>query len=339
MTLAYRVTSTRDVQTLRKLIYHPLVVLSITSLVGIQNVIAIFIDQDQYILLNLVGSPGDFFGVKVLANWFFIQFSIISIFSQIIYYYNYVNGVENTFIKIFQMMSGLLSPSSIGLKNQQDVMKLIKITRILNLVFKFNNKYNITAITFVFYILVYLVNNDILNTLIYGVPNSILMAMWAHNFMNIFGYQFLYFYIICVYIKIRIKKKNAILLEMTKGKRYIRIYNIPKSYYILYLEISEYNSTYWSKFLFNIWFNYGTVIIIIIIIIIKLPGLHLKLMIIYFLLIHVTIFLFIILTAASVNYEANKSYKILNSLLSIIFDQHLFINIRKRKNIMKVTLI
>ena len=120
------VTSNRNVQTPRKLYYHPLVVLSITTLVGIQHAIAMFIDQDHLILLNLVGSPGDFCGVKVLAIWFFIQFTIISIFSQIIYYYNYVNGVENTFIKIFQMMSGLLSPSSIGLKNQQDVLKLLE---------------------------------------------------------------------------------------------------------------------------------------------------------------------------------------------------------------------
>ena len=332
-------TSTRDVQTPRKLIYHPLVVLSITALVVIQHVIAIFVDQDHRILLNLMGSPGDFFGVKVLTNWFLIQFTLISIFSQIIFYYNYVKGVDNTFIKIFQMMSGKRLPSSIGLKNQQDVFKLINITRKLNWVIKLNNKYNITTLTFVFYFLVYLVNNDILNTLVYGVPNSILMTIWDHHCMNIFGYQFLYFNIICVYIKIRIKEKNAILLEMTKGKQFIRIQNIPKTFDALYREINDYNVTYWSKFLFNIWFNYGTVIIILIIIVVKLPSLHLKLMILYPVLIHSIIFLFIILTAASVNSEANKTYKILNSLLSLIFIQKINITCTKMKNIMKVIII
>ena len=330
------VTSTSNKKTPRKLIYHPLVVLSIISLVGIQNVIAIFIDQDHHMLLNLVGSPGDFYGVKIHTNWFIVQFTIISIFSQLIYYYNHVNGVEKTFIKIFHMMSGKRSPKGIGLKNQQDVMKLIRIARRLKWVLKLNNNYNITTIAFVFYLLVYLVNDDMLNTVVYGVPNSLLIAFWVHHSMNIFGYQFLYFYIICVYIKIKIKNKNAILLEMTKGKRFIRIQNIPKTFDALYREISEYNVSYWSKFLFNIWLNYGTVIIILIIMVHKIHGLHLKLMLLNPLLIHLTIFLFIILTAASVNSEANKSYRILNSLLCLIFVQSLFITSSKMKNIMKV---
>ena len=143
------------------------------------------------------------------------------------------------------MMSGQVSPSTIGLKNQQDVMKLIKITKKLNRVIKLNNNYNITTIAFVFLILVYLVINVILNILIYGVPNSILMAMWTHHSMNIFGYQFLYFYLICLYCKIRIIEINFTLREMTKGNRFMRIQNILKAYYTLYREINEYNVSYW----------------------------------------------------------------------------------------------
>ena len=332
------VTSTRDIPSRRNCFYHPLLVLSITSLVVIQKVIAIFIDQDNHILLNLVGSPDNFPG-KIHINWFIVQFTIIPIFSQIIYYYNHVNGVEKTFIKVFKMMSGSLSPTTIGLKDHHEVFKLLKITRILNWVLKLNNNYNIPILCFLFYLIVNLVANNILDSLVYGVPNSLLMAIWGNYCMNIFGYQFLYFYIICLYCKIKIREMNMIILKMTKGKRFIQIENISQTFDALYREINEYNATYWSKFLFNIWLNYGTAIIILMIALAATPTFLLKLIILYPIVIHATIFLFIILKAASVNSEANKSYRILNSLLCLILVQRISFSSKTVKNIIKVITI
>ena len=40
---------------------------------------------------------------------------IFSISIQLIYYYNYWKGIEPTFLSVFEMMSGLVTPNSIGL--------------------------------------------------------------------------------------------------------------------------------------------------------------------------------------------------------------------------------
>ena len=51
---------------------------------------------------------------------------ILTLSSQLIYYYNHRNGIKPTFLRVFQMMSGLVTPKSIGLFEEKDIKKLIK---------------------------------------------------------------------------------------------------------------------------------------------------------------------------------------------------------------------
>ena len=83
----------------------------------------------------------------------------------------------------------------------------------------------------------------------------------------------------------------------------------------LYVEINEYNTTYWSKFLLSVWITCGFVIVINIFIalFVKMP-LIIKIIYIYGTLISLIIFITIIFTASSVNSKANKSYKLFNRL-------------------------
>ena len=61
---------------------------------------------------------------------FGIQYKIAMIFTlifticiQLIYYYNYWKGIEPTFLSVFEMMSGLVTPNSIGLSDPQSVRR------------------------------------------------------------------------------------------------------------------------------------------------------------------------------------------------------------------------
>jgi hypothetical protein len=42
-----------------------------------------------------------------------------------------MNGIKPTFLKVFEMMSGLVSPNSIGLTNAGQIRKLITKTKVL----------------------------------------------------------------------------------------------------------------------------------------------------------------------------------------------------------------
>ena len=104
-------------------------------------------------------------------------------------------------------------------------------------------------------------------------------------------------------------------MQMQGGENFININKILASFDALYCEINEYNATYWSKFLFNMWTTMGTTSVTAFNFVLHTESVYLKFLFAYFVLIFTTIFLFTILTSASGNKQANKSYKIMNSLI------------------------
>ena len=167
---------------------------------------------------------------------------------------------------------------------------------------------------------IYVVNTNLYTTIVYGIPNSLMITISAHHLCNIMYGQLIYFYILCRYLRLKLKNLNESVLQMKRGIRFIRIQNILHSFNEIYLEINEYNTTYWSKFLFNIWIIFGSIIILLLhTLLFKNVNMLTKLGIIYGLIILPMIYLYTIFTASSVNSEANKSYKYLNSLYFQLF--------------------
>ena len=111
-------------------------------------------------------------------------------------------------------------------------------------------------------ILSYMYFTNIITTIIFGIPTSINIMLVTHFIGNIFIGKIIYFYILCRYLRLKLKNLNENVLQMKRGIRFIRIQNILNEFNEIYLEINEYNTTYWSKFLLIIWFTYGLPIII-----------------------------------------------------------------------------
>ena len=255
-------------------------------------------------------------------NLMVITIEALILSSQIIYYYNYRNGIKPTFLRVFQMMSGLVSPKSLGLTDETEILKLIGKTKFL---FKYTNLYLYSVLpgNTMIVMCVYISNGwSLRDTLFYGLPNGLNLGL---NFLlgnYIIVYQYLYFYILCLYLKIKINSLNEKLKEMKRRKRFIRIREILQSFDSLYSEINEYNTTFWSKYLFVFWFIFGTFLVVLLFVIIFMEIIFiLRLVFIYFIIIFGTSFLFIIFTASSVSYSVNNSYKTLNSLI-ISYSKH-----------------
>ena len=166
--------------------------------------------------------------------------------------------------------------------------------------------------------LIYLMEVSLVEFVIYGIPNTIFWTIWTNYFWNIIGYQTLYLYILCKYLRIKFNNVNQELIQMKSGIRFIRIRHTIHTLDALYREINEYNSTYWSKFLFIVWLTYGTTIVFLSMVLL-FSELHLLpfLCVVYILTVFCVSFVFLITTSASVNSCANKAYTLLNSNLVI----------------------
>ena len=99
----------------RKRIDHPLIAFIIVLLFFIKNLITTSLSDENEIVFRVLGDVGNFLGVRRFFGFSFVLFSFFPLFSQLIYYYNYRNGIKPTFLRVFQMMSGLVSPQSVGL--------------------------------------------------------------------------------------------------------------------------------------------------------------------------------------------------------------------------------
>lgn len=105
------------------------------------------------------------------------------------------------------------------------------------------------------------------------------------------------------------------MTEMMTKKKFLRIDATLHSLNRLYREIDEYNRSYWSKFLANVWFLFGLFLDLLIYATLFVPmSQDLKLFWFYYTSLIMVLYFFILSTVCSVNHEVNKSYPIVNSV-------------------------
>ena len=76
-----------------------------------------------------------------------------------------------------------------------------------------------------------------------------------------------YFYLICKYLKVKVRQLNKKVKQLKRWNNIRRhMKNILRSYDALFREITQYNITYWSKFLIVFWIGFGTFSVIFLII-------------------------------------------------------------------------
>ena len=253
------------------------------------------------------------FGLLIVFNQVVLNWPLIG--SQLIYYYNFKRGIKPSFLRLFRMMAGRLPPVSVGITDQEQLRKLLKVTRISMKLMKVNGNYLFPALGISLMTLLYLMNTNLLITLTFGLTQTIIVTLICHYISNLYGYQFLFFYLLCRYLRLKLKNLNKRVLDMKTGILFISIENILLSYNQIYKETSEYNTNYWSKFLFNVLMSFSIAIVMLIWMVLytNLPT-YIFVISVYISIIFWSVFVFTIFTAASVNSVTNESYRIMNSL-------------------------
>ena len=119
---------------------------------------------------------------------------------------------------------------------------------------------------------------------------------------------------------------------MINNKRFKNFKRILHSFDALYREIDEYNTTYWSKFLFIIWSLFGALAAQQSFIVIFTDiNIILRLITCYALFLILILFNFVFIITSSLNSHANKSYKLFNYLV-IYYSRFHSINKNKMLN-------
>jgi hypothetical protein len=295
---------------------NPLLIFIVLLYIIIKCFIFLLFKSNDHNFNIMIGNYPYFLGIENHINLLIIIGFIMPLIFQLINFYNYYNNIKPIYLKPFEMLSGLISPQSIGLNSTENIIKLIKLTKRLLIVEKFN-KITIPIPSFYTCFIPISINSTFGQIILYAIPWSCYYGLIGYYYYNIMVYQAIYFYIICVYLKIKIKSYNNYMLTLVNNKKEnnsSKITSLIESLYSIYSEINSYNNNYWAKFWF--WFYFLNIVLICIllfpIIYVKLNFI-LNLLFIYTIITLIFIILFFINTASMICYEVNKSYKYLNS--------------------------
>jgi hypothetical protein len=129
----------------------------------------------------------------------------------------------------------------------------------------------------------------------------------------------MYFYIICYYLRSELRVTNTKLeakIKKKSRKYYFDLIETMNSLKKIYEEIEEYNDNCWSNFLFLIWLPF-TLLIYTMLYLIIYGKMNLFQRVLFSLIgaQFIGIVLLILSGSSSVNFEAKKTYKLLNSLI------------------------
>jgi hypothetical protein len=271
--------------------------------------------EDKYRLL-LIGDFAYFLNGRYFINLALIIWGSLALSIQSLHYWKCYKIKSSSYLKPFDMISGLVSPKSIGLMNREDINHLLKKNRLM---FGFSRILTI-GFTFVAFCL-----SIILMIISPSFTIYFIEIFWSLLFI-VFGYfcaiinlsQTTYFYIICLYLKLKLRNVNNSIRKSFEKKYKMtnhKMKNILISLDSIISEINTYNNDFWSKYL----------IIVLISVIIALDFALLEAifgkMILFFkiLLFYSSCAMFLLLIiliniASSVTFEANKSYNLLNKL-------------------------
>jgi hypothetical protein len=237
--------------------------------------------------------------------------SIIPILSTILHATN-----DNiSWFKPFEMMSGLVTPASIGLTDSEDVEKLLKRSKLYLGIVEITSYFLVPTTTIIMTVIM-ASNFGLYIFLLFGIPWGLIYAIGTHLLCANICYQLCYFYIICEYLKLKLAKihekiHKIILINRSKFRNSLKPMKILDR---IYAEVEKYNS-FWCKILLSFYICFGSIICMSLYsLVFGNFELLLKIMIGYLVGLVISILVLIMMLGISVSREVNKSYLLFNKL-------------------------
>ncbi len=299
----------------RNRFHNPFFISLIICVSIFKSLITILMKEDKYKLL-LIGDFTYFLNDRYFSNSLIIIWGSIALSSQLSHYWKYYKNESPSYMKPFQMISGLISPKSIGLMDREDIKFMLNKSKLM---FKVSKSLNIGLSICTFFIsFIPLIINSSFELYLIETFWALLLTAYNYFATNIILFQMTYFYIICLYLKLKLRNANNSITKRFEKKYKMsnnRMKNILKSLNSIILEINTYNNDFWSMYLM--------IVLILVIIVFDIllfqtifgkTSFFFKMLFFYSSCLVFLLLIILISTASSVSFEANKSYKLLNKL-------------------------
>jgi hypothetical protein len=305
----------------RKKFHNPLLIALLNVIFLAKSVTSLLVSEESPESFILLFDSYYFLNARIHLNICASFMIILTLISQLLHYINYKKDLKPSDLKPFEMMSGLVSPQSIGLTNEVKINKFLKISKQLFFICDTFTEKTVAILSFILYIWPMIKVCSLKQLVFYIIPMNIIYAFSCYIVFSIILYQMVYFFLICYYITIKIKEcnnkirnylKNGIALNNKRAK------NLMTELNSIYSEIEDYNQNYWSKYLFWVWILYSTIInMLVYSAIFSKVNFVLRFIYIYGSIIFIFSLILIINSASSAHLEVNKSYQLIYSLISI----------------------
>lgn len=284
-----------------------------------RSVVVLLLPDQSLDFYRLIGDFGFVFGTKAHFALTCIFSILLALNSHLLNFYIFVKKLEPTYFQLFSMMAGVVSPQSIGLTDKATVLQLLRRARVVFAIGEyvpFTLGFSIVLINlFSFYS-----NSTLVQIVVYVVPNSLGWFVVVNIVYSVILWQLIYFYLITFYLKSKLKAVNQTLRGFTKSqvKRPISFSKVCADLSAIYTEIHEYDNIYWSKFLAFVWMSCATILSTLsFFIIFGEMLLIIRIFCLYFDLFFVAMLILVVSNCATVYLEVNKSYKELNSFMTL----------------------
>jgi hypothetical protein len=299
-------------------IYDPRLILIVNTIYVSRLIVSLLTDEENSYVFAMIGDYSYYHKMRIHFNIAMLFYTILGIISQLINFWYYNNNKRLSFLKPFDMMSGLVSPKSIGLTIESNIKELIKRSKFL-----MKLSYIVSITTLIVESLTSItslaINYESIYEIVFlGIPWSLILGISIHFASNHLFFQVSYFYIICFYLKIKLKDfNNKIKLRIEKKTQVNNVFikGMIKSFNSLYAEITDYNDNYWGTYLF--WFFALFITLLNTCLYMWLfteTEFFIRLFFTYVNIVLFIIFFFVLNTACFLTFEAKKSYKLFNAL-------------------------
>jgi len=304
----------------RRKIHNPLLIALANWMILLKSLISLLLPDENPEYFVIIADYSYFIKARIHYNMSLIITLLLTFISQYLHYRNYRNNKFPTYLKPFEMISGLTSPLSVGLTDKVKIYKFVKLSKQSFFVCELFMKYCIPVSSFSFHSIPMIWNCSLKQLIIFVFPINIILTYSIYSIYNILLYQILYFFLICYYLSLRAQQINEKINLIIKNKiklNHTILIKMIRSFDSLYSTINHYNKEIWSKYLFWIWALFATLITTSICFG-MFSNMNFILKAIYLSLgsfIFALVLLLIIISASSVNLETNKTYVLFYSTI------------------------
>ena len=211
-------------------------------------IVAMLLPPEADRIFFAIGDYPHYMNIGFHYNICYMFCGFITIAIQCLHFWYRLRDIR-PIMRPFEMMSGLVTPKSIGLNNVNDVESLLKRSKAL---FQWTKQHivSFTMSATGLSLTLILIDKPLIDKLLISVPWIAFHGTAAYIFCILLTYQMIYFHLICFYVRLKLRQVNSTVTKLKKTVNNASVVRLLHSINSTHKELTELNVNFWSDFLF-----------------------------------------------------------------------------------------